>query len=301
MRKCLLMGRSGSGKSSMRTIIFASYMARETQRLSATMGIEHSHVGLLGGLVLNLWDCGGQSRFIESYLETQQKQVFSSVKVLIFTFDMSEMVEADLQLYENYLDALSQHSPDAGVFALFHKMDLIDSNEREAVIERSRQMVLERSRGRQVTCFGTSIWDETLYKAWSAIVYSLIPQISLLEQQLQDFARISEAAEVVLFEKSTFLVVSHVTRVEYPEQHRFERVSQLMKAFKLGCSRFKAMPHSLFLTNSLFSALLQEFTTDTLLLVVTGRDVRAPVTRMNVDKARPYFEHFIPRSWDEQG
>ncbi|CAM9703708.1 unnamed protein product, partial [Choristocarpus tenellus] len=53
----LLMGKSGSGKTSMRSIIFANYIARETTRLSPTLDVEHSQVRFLGDLVLNLWDC----------------------------------------------------------------------------------------------------------------------------------------------------------------------------------------------------------------------------------------------------
>lgn len=34
--KVLLMGKSGSGKTSMRSIIFANYIARDTTRLGAT-------------------------------------------------------------------------------------------------------------------------------------------------------------------------------------------------------------------------------------------------------------------------
>lgn len=81
----LLMGKSGSGKTSMRSIIFANYIARDTRRLGATsapffcflsstacyhahagslvtVDVEHSHVRFLGNLVLNLWDCGGCAR-----------------------------------------------------------------------------------------------------------------------------------------------------------------------------------------------------------------------------------------------
>ena len=32
-KKVLLMGKSGSGKTSMRSIIFANYIARDTRRL----------------------------------------------------------------------------------------------------------------------------------------------------------------------------------------------------------------------------------------------------------------------------
>lgn len=35
-KKILLMGKSGAGKTSMRSIIFANYMARDTMRLAPT-------------------------------------------------------------------------------------------------------------------------------------------------------------------------------------------------------------------------------------------------------------------------
>lgn len=57
-------------------------------------------------------------------------------------------------------------------------------------------------------CHATSIWDETLYKAWSSIVKLLIPNVRRLENNLGQFAAIIEADEVLLFEKATFLVRS---------------------------------------------------------------------------------------------
>jgi Ras-related GTP-binding protein A/B len=46
-KKVLLMGKSGSGKSSMRSIIFSNYIARDTRRLYAQPSLSHS----LGSLV----------------------------------------------------------------------------------------------------------------------------------------------------------------------------------------------------------------------------------------------------------
>ena len=43
------------------------------------------------------------------------------------------------------------------------------------------QRILAHARGITTTCFRTSIWDETLYRAWSRIVYSLVPNTALLE------------------------------------------------------------------------------------------------------------------------
>lgn len=58
-KKVLLMGKSGSGKSSMRSIIFSNYVAKDTRRLGATIDVDLSNVKFLGNLTLNLWDCGG--------------------------------------------------------------------------------------------------------------------------------------------------------------------------------------------------------------------------------------------------
>uniref|UniRef100_A0A8C8DCS2 Ras-related GTP-binding protein n=1 Tax=Oryzias sinensis TaxID=183150 RepID=A0A8C8DCS2_9TELE len=87
-KKVLLMGKSGSGKTSMRSIIFANYIARDTRRLGATIDVEHSHVRFLGNLVLNLWDCGGQDTFMENYFTSQRDNIFRNVEVLIYVFDV---------------------------------------------------------------------------------------------------------------------------------------------------------------------------------------------------------------------
>jgi Ras-related GTP-binding protein A/B len=58
-RKVLLMGKSGAGKSSMRSIVFSNYVAKDVRRLGATIDVEHTHVRFMGNLMLNLWDCGG--------------------------------------------------------------------------------------------------------------------------------------------------------------------------------------------------------------------------------------------------
>lgn len=74
-----------------------------------------------------------------------------------------------------------------------------------------------------------------MIQAWSSIVYSLIPNVRQLEQSLSEFANIIDADEVLLFERATFLVVSHAQRKTHKDPHRFEKVSNIIKQFKLSC------------------------------------------------------------------
>lgn len=212
-KKVLLMGKAHSGKTSMRSIIFANYLARDTTRLSPTLDVEHHHVRFLGDLVLNLWDCGGQDAFYESYFERDRETIFRSVELLIYVFDIeSESPEKDFDHFCGVLEAIEENSPDARVFVLVHKMDLVAEEDRDAIFEDRKRLIAESCVSCGVEnfkCYPSSIWDESLYKAWSEIVTNLIPNIRLLETHLNNFCRMCDADEVVLFERATFLVISH--------------------------------------------------------------------------------------------
>ncbi|XP_065583899.1 ras-related GTP-binding protein A-like, partial [Artemia franciscana] len=164
-KKVLLMGKSGSGKTSMRSIIFANYIARDTRRLGATIDVEHSHVRFLGNLVLNLWDCGGQEAFMENYFASQRDNIFKNVEVLIYVFDVeSRELDRDMHYYQSCLEAIIQNSSNAKIFCLIHKMDLVSEDQRESVFRDREQDIIRLSKPLDVTCFSTSIWNETLYR-----------------------------------------------------------------------------------------------------------------------------------------
>ena len=408
-KKVLLMGKAHSGKTSMRSIIFANYLARDTMRLSPTLDVEHHHVRFLGDLVLNLWDCGGQDAFYESYFERDRETIFRSVELLIYVFDIeSDCPEKDFDHFAGVLEAMEENSPDARIFVLVHKMDLVAEEERELILDDRKRLIEESCNSvgvQHFQCFGTSIWDETLYKAWSEIVTNLIPNIGVLESHLSDFCRICDADEVVLFERATFLVISHaqakkdtsddgtkrtnllgageekdakddtaedagggeddaaegqmstspqsggsppmndptssppgspggnatlstnpsntnnqqlattnkaasnqITPTSTPQfdAHRFEKISNIVKQFKLSCGKAQSQFQGMDVCNSKFTAFIDAFTANTYIMVIVsntgpnsqdwGRGTRKAATLMNIQKARSHFEQFIPRS-----
>ncbi|KAM7300784.1 ras-related GTP-binding protein A [Ixodes scapularis] len=291
-KKVLLMGKSGSGKTSMRSIIFANYIARDTRRLGATIDVEHSHVRFLGNLVLNLWDCGGQEAFMENYFASQKDTIFRNVEVLIYVFDVeSRELEKDLHYYQSCLEAILQNSAEAKIFCLVHKMDLVPEEERERIFQLRQEDLNKLSKPLECTCFKTSIWDETLYKAWSSIVYTLVPNVQQLETNLQQFTNIIDANEVLLFEKATFLIISHCQRKQHHDVHRFEKVSNIIKQFKLSCSKLAAQFHSMEVRNGNFAAFIDVFTPNTYIMVIMADpSMPSAATLINIKNARKHFE-----------
>uniref|UniRef100_T1J570 Ras-related GTP-binding protein A n=1 Tax=Strigamia maritima TaxID=126957 RepID=T1J570_STRMM len=291
-KKVLLMGKSGSGKTSMRSIIFANYIARDTRRLGATIDVEYSSVRFLGNLVLNLWDCGGQEAFMENYFASQRDNIFRNVEVLIYVFDVeSRELEKDVHYYQSCLEAILQNSPEAKIFCLLHKMDLVQEDQRDMIFLERQQNLMCLSKPLECKCFRTSIWDETLYRAWSSIVYMLIPNVQQLESNLQSFAKVIEADEVLLFERATFLVISYCEMRPHRDVHRFEKVSNIIKQFKLSCSRLAAQFQSMEVRNSEFAAYIDVFTPNTYVMVIMSDPViTSAATRLNIRNARKHFE-----------
>jgi Ras-related GTP-binding protein A/B len=304
-RKVLLMGKSGSGKSSMRSIIFSNYVARDVRRLGATIDVEHSHAKFMGNLTLNLWDCGGQDAFTESYLNSQRESVFSDASVLIYVFDIeSREVDRDLDTYSAVIAALKEYSPTAFVFCLVHKMDLVQHEQRERIYDERCRLIAARSEGLSLETFASSIWDQTLYKAWAGIVHKMVPNLAVIEKFLQAFAKQLHAEEIVLFERSTFLMVTNVftnaissgNTHDNPNPDRYERISNIMKSYKHTVARnTRTTPASagflLFkIQTPSFNCFLARFTANTYIyLVVPPGEAAFNCAVLNTMMARDVF------------
>lgn len=258
------MGRSGSGKSSMRSIIFSNYSAFDTRRLGATIDIEHSHLKFLGNMTLNLWDCGGQDIFMDSYLQDKQEgtssggssgknHIFQMVQVLIHVFDVeSDEVLKDIEIFSMVLQKLRNSSPNCKIFVLIHKMDLVQINKRENLFNIMMSKLKETCSMygfENVIGFPTSIWDESLYKAWSSIVCSMIPTIGVYREKVKNMTEMLNFKEFILFEKTTFLVVcsslennkkNSSLSLDGMDPKRFEKISNVLKTFKQSIYKLKA-------------------------------------------------------------
>lgn len=179
-----------------------------------------------------------QDGFVENYLTHQRTHVFGSVAVLIFVFDIeSREFQADVVSYSNIIRALEECSPGAKVFCLIHKMDLVQSRLRSQLFDERSDYIRSASEGFKDTVefFPTSIWDQSLYKAWTQIIYFLIPNAGTIEEMMRWLAEVIDARELILYERTTCLMVTHITRgmeASNPFTDRFERISSILKTHK---------------------------------------------------------------------
>lgn len=174
-------------------------------------------------------------------------------------------------------------------------MDVILTEEERVRIFEERQSELKKMAvPLDLSCFPTSIWDETLYKAWSAIVHSLVPNKLSIEKSLKKLCSFCDADEIVLFEKATFLVISHASRSDHNDAHRFEKISNIVKQFKLSCGNAHAQLVSMEVKNSNFTSFIDAFTATTYIMVVmSDPKIHSASTIMNVNAARAHFEKLI--------
>lgn len=71
---------------------------------------------------------------MENYFASQRDNIFRNVEVLIYVFDVeSRELDKDMHYYQSCLESILQYSPEARVFCLVHKMDLVQEDQRDMV------------------------------------------------------------------------------------------------------------------------------------------------------------------------
>ena len=248
-----------------------------------------------------------QDSFVESYLTNQRSHVFTSVAVLIFVFDISSKeAQSDMHSFASTIRALHEYSPNSKLFVLIHKMDLVPMDQKEKVFQERASEVRatcneEGFQTEQVDFWPTSIWDQSLYRAWTKVIYFLVPNAMVIENMLGKFADLLGARELILYERTTCLVVTHVSRgmdKKNPFVDRFERISSILKAHRHSMAKHTGTMASevsfveMQVKTRTFMLFITQLTENTNLAVIMPNDEGAfNAARVNVQLAKKEFAH----------
>lgn len=67
---------------------------------------------------------------------------------------------------------------------------------------------------------------------------------------------------------ATFLVISHSTRTDHSDVHRFEKISNIIKQFKLSCSKSQSQFQAMEVRTANFTAFIDVLTGNTYVMVI---------------------------------
>ncbi|MFW9852749.1 MAG: ADP-ribosylation factor-like protein [Candidatus Thorarchaeota archaeon] len=184
--KVAILGLSQSGKTSIRQVIFEGFAPEATSLNPATVRINRKLFNMAGSSI-NLFDVGGQSAYINEAFDQYKERTFSDVKAVIFVVDVSDA--ANVMRSKYYFDLTVENiksiSPNGKIYVFAHKMDVVPTNKREAVLQ-SIKDIFEIENTPNTEIHGTSIYEDTLWDAMQQVLTLIFPRDDAKTTEIKD-------------------------------------------------------------------------------------------------------------------
>ncbi|UCD00794.1 MAG: hypothetical protein JSV23_07860 [Promethearchaeota archaeon] len=129
--KILLFGPAGAGKTSLMRTTCLGYNFMKVLNLKPTKGVSRENFIFRGIMELNVWDLGGQERYLERYFsESQRELIFSEATTAVFMVDSAAVDPEVREIFDKFLKFLLEFSPTIDmIYVLLNKIDLQESDE----------------------------------------------------------------------------------------------------------------------------------------------------------------------------
>jgi Ras-related GTP-binding protein C/D len=202
--KILLMGLRRSGKSSIQKVVFHKMSPNETLFLESTNKVQKDDISNSSFVQFSIWDFPGQIDFFDPTFE--KESLFGNCGALIFVIDaQDDYLEALSKLHDTVTKAY-QVNPNIRFEVFIHKVDgLSDDTKMETqrdIHQRANDDIIEAGLEQQVNLsfYLTSIYDHSIFEAFSKVVQKLIPQLATLENLINIFVSNSQIEKAFLFD-----------------------------------------------------------------------------------------------------
>jgi GTPase SAR1 family protein len=129
--KILLFGPAGAGKTSLMRTTCLGYNFMKVLNLKPTKGVSRENFIFRGIIELNIWDLGGQERYLDRYFsESQRERIFSDSATAVFMVDSAVVDPKVRDVFDNFLKYLLEFSTEiSNIYVLLNKIDLPESRE----------------------------------------------------------------------------------------------------------------------------------------------------------------------------
>lgn len=204
MKKIVLMGLANAGKTCIYERVFEGKKPWELVHQAATKGISYKdyEIGSMSKPVI--WDLGGQQQYLDEYHGPLRDNIFRKASILLYVIDITDYdrFENSRIEFEWAVDQILSHNPNAKLNVFLHKSDLI--HDKDSVVSHIKN-VLSKNISYDIFYNLTSIFDESLFKAWSDIIRELSPKSTFINSILNQLKNQHGVKDSLVIERSSGL------------------------------------------------------------------------------------------------
>jgi len=195
------MGQRRSGKSSISSVVFHKLPPSETLYLETTTRIKKESMHSF--MDFQVWDFPGHLDYFDPAFDVDN--IFDEIGALIWVIDaQDEYLDAIVRLNATILN-LQQTYPNINVEVFVHKVDGLSDDFKNEIKQDINQRVMDELsdngyENAPVQFYSTSIYDHSIFDAFSKVIQKLIPQLPTLEALLDSLCRNCHIEKAYLFD-----------------------------------------------------------------------------------------------------
>ncbi|KAJ4620921.1 GTP-binding protein gtr2, variant 2 [Exophiala dermatitidis] len=211
--RLLLMGQRRSGKSSITSVVFHKMPPQETLFLESTTQIQKD--SMRSFMDFQVWDFPGQLDYFDPTFDTTE--IFSEIGALVWVIDAQDDYTDSLNRLTTTILNLQTTFPHINVEVFIHKIDSLNEEFRSDIYQDIVQRVGDELSDAgyinpNVSYHLTSIYDYSIFEAFSKVIQKLIPQLDTLENLLNILVNNCGMAKAYLFDIWSKIYVASDTR-----------------------------------------------------------------------------------------
>lgn len=201
--RILLMGLRRSGKSSIQKVVFHKMSPNETLFLESTNQIVKDDISNSSFVQFQIWDFPGQIDFLDPTFDTEM--IFGGCGALVYVIDAQDDYTDALAKLHMTVSRAYKVNPDIKFEVFIHKVDGLSDDHKIETQRDIHQRANDDLGDTGLECINlsfylTSIYDHSIFEAFSKVVQKLIPQLPALENLLNLFISNSGIEKAFLFD-----------------------------------------------------------------------------------------------------